>query len=351
MIKNHFILVEMASRHIGRCHFCVRGASKTEVLELVTNALTSLLYTAVVWNDAKQTFTVDVFHNLYYTKFKVSILPADDDSTWWVHCKLVTVGSMCRELGIYAYHMFAAWEPLACLIDPSVTHPEYTPTYLLETHVVPCARTRADALKVLIQNGMLLHVLSDEEVYSAVNKVLVPLDVAKNGLVDDVDRFELSLEAVPRYPVAGDLKADFVLECIYPMLLNGRRLDGLVQLARLLRRPSNLPACSDTKLVCILNALLDQFDTLLPPPVTESYLVFECAHQLVSMNAHELFPDLEACLQRAAVVFETARSCVCAECGVHNKVVRAGERPTCLVAVCTRCVVCCVPVWYEKYVA
>lgn len=342
----------MLSKHLSRCHFCVKGVSKDALVEIIHNAVISLPYSTVLWNSSKQSFCVYIFHNLLYTRFKIGVLPGEHDLMWWLNFKLFTcrAGMISRELGLYAYHMVAAWPPLATPADLSLTHPEYHPHSVFERHVLPCGRTRTDVLQVFAKNGMLSLTLSDAEVRTVTQDMYLPVNVAVDGLIDS-DRFELCIPLrdehgdvymVPRYHATGDLNASAILSTIYPMLVNQTRIHGLTELARIMRRPSNLTACRDAEVLAMLHGLMDQFDSYEPPYVLEAYLVFVCVQQLHDMNAHSLFPQLDACLERARHVFDVARSRVCSACASQNQVynVHDGTLPSAPVRLYARCVVC-----------
>lgn len=340
------------AKHITQYHFCVLGVTKAALLTILEEAITSLLFTCAVWNEEKQVFTVDLFHNLRHTKFKVCVLPGDDERCWWLNFKSFAC-SDSRELGVYAYHMIAAWEPLYSLTQFNLTHPDYTPHYVYERHVLPCGASRLEVVKVLVKHGFYCHLLHDEEVFAALDKEYVPVDVQQHGLVDD-DRFDVCVypsnqseehgaaAAVPRYHMVGNVRCEFILQQVYPMLLNHMRKYGLFELVRMLRRPSNVPACSEAEVVAMLHGLMDQFEADQSAPLLEAYLIYECATQIRSLNAPTYFPGADKCFHRASLIFQVARARLCAACKAQYSLVRAEPVPTGYEAdrLYVQCVVC-----------
>lgn len=339
----------MSTQNITKYHFRVSDVRQDALLLILEDAITSLLFTTAAWNETKQIFYIDMFHNLHHTKLKLCVVPGDDDTRWWLNFKLFTCAES-RELGVYAYHMIAAWEPLYSLIDFGTTHPDFTPRYMYEQHVLPCAASRLEVAKALVTQGLYSHVLDDEEVYAALDKEYTPLDVDHNGAIDD-DRFDVcvypnnqseGMAPVPRYYAVGNIKTDSILQHVFPMLLNHMRKYGLSELVRILRRPSNVPACSETKLTAMLHGLMDQFDAGESASLFEAYLIYECANQIDAIRAHSFFPGSEQCLKRATFIFKAARTHMCASCQADYKLIRREPRMTGyeVERLFLRCVVC-----------
>lgn len=323
------------AKQVSSYHFCVQGLRKDALVAVLEDAITSLMFVCAVWNERKTMFIVDLFHNLHHTRFKVCLLPGDDDTRWWLNFKLFAC-SESRELGVYAYHMIAAWEPLYSLIQFHETHPEYTPRYVYEQHTLPCGASRLEVAKVLVTRGLYSHLLDDEEVFAALDKEYVPIDVEQHGLADD-DRFDVcvyspnqaeQISAVPRYHVMGNMKADSILQHVYPMLVNHLRKYGLVELIRILRRPSNAPACAEVRVSSMLHGLMEQFDAGQSASLFEAYLIYECANQMHSLNAETYFPDAAQCLKRASFIFLLARNYLCPACQEHSRLARLEPLPT-----------------------